>query len=1494
MPPAKKLKSGTASKAAAGSKAAEPPAAAVPDGESAFAKLAKQHWLKGGKRAAKVKVKNDVIKTEIWDVLEEEGFLFKSLLSLESLQILESYLWPGYSEDASDHHVLLIVLITSAKRREHLETWGLFADRPLDFASFFRRTLTMSLDPDFSLTVRAHILSFIIHAFQSLDCAIVRKECAPLVSIATWHNIADDAKRDELLDQTSHLRKAWRAAAKRFDAADDEVKARLRFDRSWLYTLVLDFIGVLFSEAGGREAVIYCERFVEFLSDLQSQLPTRRYVNALLQDLYVLPALAVSPVYNDEDNNLLRDVTALFAHYTYFSVDDQTGAQLSETEAYDKHCSKLAALQRVSLKHFKDKLTVLALSNYGSIDKREELESLLEPLTDDEIVQLVGLLHMRTAYPPSCKVQIDRKFLIEVLLTTFEKRPTFQDEARALDVMPTEQSIFDKNLSRTNWYDGSRPLALPKLNLQYLSVGDFLWRSLVLYRSDALYGIRQDIEAAVRRVMAEVGSAGETVLKSTYKVAIPIQKLSIAQVVPPLVGEDKPSLVKADVSIDFRLAKDYVRRAWETLRPDDAVFLIAVNASKRKPTTTANGGANVSAAETLGITSIRTAEVVHGLEGPKYRDQVSQRGGGRGGRGRGGRGGAGRGGQGRSYVKTLQLRLDPDAFVNDMSKSSEDVPDVYDTFNLIVRRNRRENNFRPVLESIRSLVLSDVPLAPWLHEVFLGYGDPAAATYKHLPNRIKKVDFRDTFLDWHHLIESLPGKTVEPSDDVTGSFGPPYVLGLADKPAAAEVLAPAKPASKKRRRDAEPALIADVETLKVSTYKPPNTGPYPIDVPKLNTVRFTPAQTEAIMSGAQPGLTVIVGPPGTGKTDVATQIINTIYHNFPEQRTLLIAHSNQALNQLFAKIVALDIDQRHLLRLGHGEEELGVEGSFGKYGRVEMFLENRKHFLLDVSRLAASIGAPGAHGNSAETAGYFNSVYIEPAWTKFNDVAVHTDGATAADIVQAFPFHNYFSNAPQPLFPADADRDTVLDIANGCYRHISKIFSELADVQPFEILRRDRDKANYLLTKEARIVAMTSTHAAIRRGEIASLGFHYDNVVVEEAAQITEIEDFIPLAMQKPNATTGGVPLQRVVLCGDHLQNSPVVQNFAFRHYSNLEQSLFSRLVRLGVPTINLDQQGRARPSLADLYRWRYPGLTDLPQVQTTPEFLLANAGFRYDYQFINVSDYRGRGESEPSPHFIQNLGEAEYAVALYQYMRLLGYPAEKITILATYAGQRALIRSVLEYRCRKSPIFGMPKALTTVDKYQGEQNDYIILSLTRTSRVGYLRDIRRLTVALSRARLGLYVLGRREIFEACYELREAFQILLQRPDKLALVTGELWPSKRVIAEENKAAAGGTLENEVAMENVEHLGQYVFEMTKTRQHQLRAGAPTAAAPSSDEQPADGVDNLALLPGPAREDEDKEFVAMPDDEDRPLDEEIDDVDNDDKGPEMEDDDDEDEE
>lgn len=120
-------------------------------------------------------------------------------------------------------------------------------------------------------------------------------------------------------------------------------------------------------------------------------------------------------------------------------------------------------------------------------------------------------------------------------------------------------------------------------------------------------------------------------------------------------------------------------------------------------------------------------------------------------------------------------------------------------------------------------------------------------------------------------------------------------------------------------------------------------------------------------------------------------------------------------------------------------------------------------------------------------------------------------------------------------------------------------------------------------------------------------------------------------------------------------------------------------------------------------------------------------------------------------------------------YLRLLGYPANKISILTTYNGQKLLIRDVISRRCAPYDFIGPPSKVTTVDKFQGQQNDFILLSLVRTRFVGHLRDVRRLIVAMSRARLGLYVFCRRSLFEQCYELQPTFQRLLQRPDHLAL-----------------------------------------------------------------------------------------------------------------------------
>lgn len=1218
-----------------------------------------------------------------------------------------------------------------------------------------------------------------------------------------------------MLEKSTSSRKAWRAAQKRYDAGDETTQARLRFERSWLYSMLVDFSRrINDSQAVEAVGVSYCERFLEFLVDLTSQLPTRRYTNTLLKDFNLLPLIKFSRLFGEEKNLLFRDLYALAQHFIDFAIDDHAGQQFSQQVNYEAHCHALAELQRVAMKHFESKLKVLALSNYASIDQREELESTFSVLSDSELKQLCELLHFRTSYPKQAEVVSDRQLLLEILVSAFERRRDFQDTITRLSVLPTEASLYDPALIRNETYDGSRPLAIPKLNLQYLSLGDFLWRSFLLQRSEAFYEVRKDMESTIKRMRPRPGRERGTVQFDGFsRMAIPIVKPAIIEVAQPKVGNNKPAFVRAEVLLDVSRLNDGIRSAWESLRGGDVVFLLAIKAEQSQPRGLTNGHGGNESQKDWDIAHLRSAEVFQILDEnsrPVRETQAART----------------NGFAPRARQRRLLLNLDTTTFKWDSDRTAKGKPDIYQSINVIVRRKGRENNFRPILETMQNLIQSETQLPSWFQEVFLGYGDPTAAAYTQLPEKIMSLDFRDTFLDWQHLQESFPTKILT---SVVQDIEPPYVLEPFGEESAAP---PTNP--KKRRRDQVEPTQPQTPTVKVSTYKPPNTGPYPTDAPRTNSIRFTPAQVEAIVSGTQPGLSVVVGPPGTGKTDVATQIISLLYHNFPQERILLVAHSNQALNQLFQKIMALDIDARHLLRLGHGEEELESDASYSKAGRVESFLENRQAYLAEVDRLAACIGAQGAHGSSCETADYFNKVFVQPAWVQFWD-SVRNSGPTPESIIEAFPFHDFFSAAPiQPLFPSNASSEALIDIASGCEYHISKIFTELEAIRPFELLRHPRDQANHLLVNEARIVAMTSTHAAIKRSEIAELGFHYDTLIMEEAAQITEIESFIPCAMQKPDQRTGELPMKRMVLIGDHFQNSPIIQNMAFRQYANFEQSLFLRLVRLGVPTINLDQQGRCRPSIANLFKWRYPALGNLPSITQNLEFARANAGFKYDYQFIDVPDYQGQGEREPSPHFIQNLGEAEYAVALYQYMRLLGYPARSISILATYAGQKALIRDVLEHRCKSNKLFGLPRIVTTVDKYQGEQNDFVILSLTRTKGIGYLRDVRRLTVALSRARLGFYVLGRKDLFENCYELKPAMDILLQRPDKLVLTTGEMFPATRRLDED----VDGT-----EMDGLEHLGQYVFEMTQAKVKALGGQVAIAEEGANGAEEGYGVEDV---------------------------------------------------
>lgn len=218
----------------------------------------------------------------------------------------------------------------------------------------------------------------------------------------------------------------------------------------------------------------------------------------------------------------------------------------------------------------------------------------------------------------------------------------------------------------------------------------------------------------------------------------------IVEVAPPNVGYDHPAFVQAEIALDVSRLAENVRREWESLRQDDVVYLLAIQPSNDLQENM-NGSASKGDMQDYDLKTLRTAEVVQILDesGRIVRHMLNEK---------------VNGYSGRPRLRRLIVKLDVIAYKADNLAKNKGKPDVYESINLVMRRKGRENNFKKILETIQNLTLDDVALPAWLQEVFLGYGDPTGASYFRLESRIKALDFRDTFLDWQHLIECLPGK----------------------------------------------------------------------------------------------------------------------------------------------------------------------------------------------------------------------------------------------------------------------------------------------------------------------------------------------------------------------------------------------------------------------------------------------------------------------------------------------------------------------------------------------------------------------------------------------------------------------------------------------------------------------------------------------------------------------------------------------------------------
>uniref|UniRef100_A0AAX7TCD2 Aquarius intron-binding spliceosomal factor n=1 Tax=Astatotilapia calliptera TaxID=8154 RepID=A0AAX7TCD2_ASTCA len=1237
-------------------------------------------------------------------------FAIRKIMLLEFSQYLENYLWVNYTPEVSSNaYIMSICCIVNEKFRENVPAWEVFKKEPSHFPFFFKCVMEAVLaDEQAGLTLKEQtvLLVFMDHCFNSLEVDLIREQVQQLISLPMWMCLLPSRLQHEL-KKVPKLQKFWNLIKKKSDKMDADTAEQAKKERTFLSALIKKFHGVLASipPTGPvpMDQVHYCERFIELMIDLEALLPTRRWFNTVLDDSHLVVRCHLSSLTKREkEGHLFCQLLDMLKFYTGFEINDQTGNALTQKEMTTLHYDRITSLQRAAFAHFPE-LHDFALSSVASVDTRESLTKHFGHLSPNMLHKVASYLCLLPELPEGQDTTIEKAVLLELLVSCHERRISQIEQLNQMPLYPTEKIIWDENIVPTEYYSGEGCLALPKLNLQFLTLHDYLLRNFNLFRLESTYEIRQDIEDVIWRMKPWQSEYGGVVFGGWARMAQPITSFSIVEVAKPNIGESWPARVRADVTINLNV-QDHIKHEWEGLRKHDVCFLITVRPMLLYGT---RFDRRQSFVDQTGLVYVRGCEVQGMLddkgrvieEGPEPKPKL------------------------RGDVRTFRVWLDPNQYQQDMTSSIQsNTEDPYETFNIIMRRKPKENNFKAVLETIRHLMNTECVVPDWLHDIILGYGDPGSAHYSKMPNQISTLDFNDTFLSLDHLRSCFPGNTIKVTEENPELQVPPFRITFPTSNTADK--------GKKRKADEEVENKEEDKTLIVEPYVTPNRGPYPYNQPKRNTIPFTSTQIEAIRAGMQPGLTMVVGPPGTGKTDVAVQIISNLYHNFPEQRTLIVTHSNQALNQLFEKIMALDIDERHLLRLGHGEEELETEKDFSRYGRVNYVLARRLELLREVGRLQESLDVPGDVSYTCETAGHFYLYQVISRWEEYMSKVKPKQGRSYEE---------------------------DMDIAEGCYRHIKKIFTQLEEFRAFELLRSGLDRSKYLLVKEAKIIAMTCTHAALKRHDLVELGFKYDNILMEEAAQILEIETFIPLLLQNPE--DGYSRLKRWIMIGDHHQLPPVIKNMAFQKYSNMEQSLFTRFVRLGVPTIDLDAQGRARASLCNLYNWRYKHLGNLPHVQQLPEFQVPNPGLTFDFQLINVEDFNGVGESEPNPYFYQNLAEAEYSVALYMYMRLLGYPAERISILTTYNGQKHLIRDVINQRCAGNPVFGHFTHFTTTPSRLFPSSQSFFLSLHR--------DVRRLVVAMSRARLGLYIFARVSLFQNCFELTPAFNQLTARPLQL-------------------------------------------------------------------------------------------------------------------------------
>ncbi|KAF3035692.1 hypothetical protein E8E12_006070 [Didymella heteroderae] len=338
---------------------------------------------------------------------------------------------------------------------------------------------------------------------------------------------------------------------------------------------------------------------------------------------------------------------------------------------------------------------------------------------------------------------------------------------------------------------------------------------------------------------------------------------------------------------------------------------------------------------------------------------------------------------------------------------------------------------------------------------------------------------------------------------------------------------------------------------------------------------------------------------------------------------------------------------------------------------------------------------------------------------EIKDILDDTSDLTTVDFASRGPIYNHLLREMKKLLLKDV-------------RKVAEAYHEAVQQRRVGLWEEDVN----LLSRQ-RIIGMTTTGLSKYRAMISALRPRV--VLVEEAAE----------TMEAPVTVACLPTVEHLILVGDHQQLRPHTQVRKFENAPfHLNLSMFERLVLNGIEYDQLARQRRMIPEIRRLLRPIYSDtLKDHASVEdpnNRPPVL--GMGGVNSYYFVH--DWKEERDAYSSCY---NDPEAKFLVGFVDYLVLNGEDPAGITILTFYNGQRKRILQLLRLHKNLCLHIHLIKVVT-VDSYQGEENDIVLLSLVRSNKkhsIGFLSNENRACVALSRAKRGFYLFGDAELL-AC------------------------------------------------------------------------------------------------------------------------------------------------